>query len=101
MCLLIHGKETACQCRRCKRCEFNPWVGQTPWRRAGNSLQFSCLENHMDGGAWQATLHSVAKSWTQLKQLSMQAHIHMWEGNLYNIICWLLEPKSDIFLSEG
>ena len=55
----------------------------------------------MDGGAWQATLHSVAKSWTQLKQLSMQAHIHMWEGNLYNIICWLLEPKSDIFLSEG
>ena len=55
----------------------------------------------MDGGAWQATLHSVAKSWTQLKQLSMQAHIHTWEGNLYNIICWLLEPKSDIFLSEG
>ena len=27
------GKETACQCRRCKKCEFNPWVGKIPWRR--------------------------------------------------------------------
>ena len=28
------GKEPACQCRRCKRDEFNPWVGKVPWRRA-------------------------------------------------------------------
>ena len=28
------GKEPACQCRRCKNCRFNPWVGQIPWRRA-------------------------------------------------------------------
>ena len=34
-----------------------------------NSLQYSCLEN-LDRGAWQATVHSVAKSRTQLKQLS-------------------------------
>ena len=27
------GKEPACQCRRHKRCEFNPWVGKIPWRR--------------------------------------------------------------------
>ena len=27
------GKESACQCRRCKRCEFNPWIGKIPWRR--------------------------------------------------------------------
>ena len=27
------GKEHACQCRRCKRCGFNPWVGKIPWRR--------------------------------------------------------------------
>ena len=30
----LSGKEPACQCRRCKRCRFNPWVGRTPWRRA-------------------------------------------------------------------
>ena len=33
-------------------------------------LQYSCLENLMDRGAWQAAVHRVAKSWTQLKQLS-------------------------------
>ena len=39
----------------------------------GNPLQFSCLENPMGTEAWWATVHSVAKSWTQLKQLSPQA----------------------------
>ena len=33
----------------------------------GNPLQYSCLENPMNRGAWQATVHSVAKSQTQLK----------------------------------
>ena len=32
----------------------------------GNPLQYSCLENSMDGGAWWATVHGVAKSWTRL-----------------------------------
>ena len=32
----------------------------------GNPLQYSCLENPMDRGAWQATVHGIAKSWTQL-----------------------------------
>ena len=41
----------------------------------GNSypLEYSGLENFMDRGAWQATVHGVAKSWTRLKQLSAQA----------------------------
>ena len=30
----------------------------------GNPLQYSCLENPMDRGAWQATVHGVPKSWT-------------------------------------
>ena len=33
----------------------------------GNTLQFSCLENDMDRGAWQATVHRVTKSWKELK----------------------------------
>ena len=37
----------------------------------GNSLQYSCLENPMDRGAWRATVHRVAKSQTLLKRLSM------------------------------
>ena len=48
------------------------------WRRFpggghGNPLQYSCLENPMDRGAWQATLHRVAKSQTGLKHPSMHA----------------------------
>ena len=48
------GKEPACQCRRCKRHRFNH----------GSPLQYSCLENLMDRGAWRATVHGVAKSRT-------------------------------------
>ena len=33
------------------------------FRHNGNLLQYSCLENPMDGGAWRATVHGVAKSW--------------------------------------
>ena len=29
----VSGKEPACQCKRCKRCGFDPWVGKIPWRR--------------------------------------------------------------------
>ena len=36
----------------------------------GNPLQYSCLENSMDRGAWWATVHGVAKSWTMTEQLS-------------------------------
>ena len=43
-----NGKESACQCRRCKKHRLNPWTGKIPWSRNGNSLQYSCLENFMD-----------------------------------------------------
>ena len=36
----------------------------------GNPLQYSCLENPMDRGAWWATVHRLAKSWTRLKRLN-------------------------------
>ena len=47
------GKEPTCQCRRCKRCRFHPWVGRSPGRGHGNPLQYSCLEDPMDRGARQ------------------------------------------------
>ena len=42
-------------------------LGKFPGGGHGNPLQYSCLENPMDRGAWWATVHSVAKSWTRLK----------------------------------
>ena len=70
-------KEPACQCRRHKRCRFDPWVGKIPWRRHGNPLQSSCLENPVDRGAWQATVHRVTQSWTLLKQFSVHTHTNI------------------------
>ena len=60
------GTESPCQCSRCKRCGFNPWIGKIPWRGNGNPFQYSCLENSMDSGAWWATVHGVSKSRTGL-----------------------------------
>jgi len=40
---------------------FDPWVRKIPWRRNGNPLRYSCLESPVDRGAWQATVHGVAK----------------------------------------
>ena len=51
-----------------------PGSGRSPREGHGNTLQYSCLENPMDRGAWQATVHGVAKSHTRLKQLSVHAH---------------------------
>ena len=50
-----------------------PGLGRSLGEGNGNPLQYSCLENSMDtdGGVWQATVHKVAKSQTQLKRLRM------------------------------
>ena len=43
-----------------------PGWGRSPGEGNGNPLQYSCLENPMDGRAWLATVHGVTKSWTRL-----------------------------------
>ena len=58
------GKEYACSAGRPR---FNPWVGEIPWRRGWQPLQYSCLENSMDRGAWQATVQGVTKCRTRLR----------------------------------
>ena len=66
----LSGKEPACQCRRHRRGRFDPWAGKIPWRRHGNPLQYSCLENSMDRGAWRAIVHGIAKSWDMTEWLT-------------------------------
>ena len=44
-----------------------PESGRSPGEGNDNPLQYSCLENPMDRGAWRATVHGVAKSWIQLR----------------------------------
>ena len=47
-----------------------PGLGESPGGGNGNTLQYSCLENHMDRRAWQVTVHGDSKSQTQLRDLA-------------------------------
>ena len=64
------GKEPACNSGDTGDIGLIPGLGRSPGGGHSNPLQCSCLENPMDREAWWATVHRVAKSWTQLKQLS-------------------------------
>ena len=65
------GEELACQCRRCVTDPgLIPESGRSPGGGHSNLLQYFCWQNPKDRGAWWATVHGVAKSWTGLKPLS-------------------------------
>ena len=59
----------------------------------GNVLQYSCLENPVDSGAWWAAIYGVPQSRSRLKRLSMQACIE--EGNRNSLQCSCLENPLD------
>ena len=48
----------------------------------GTPLQYSCLENPMNGGAWKAAVHGVAKSWTRLSDFTFTFHFHALEKEM-------------------
>ena len=54
-----------------------PGSGRSPGGGHGNPLQYSCLENPIERGAWQAIVHGVAKSQALLKQLRMHTNMVM------------------------
>ena len=65
----VSGKKSACNAGDGRDTYYMSSVsglGRSPGEGNGNPLQYSCLENPMDRGAWWAVVHGVAKSWTQL-----------------------------------
>ena len=71
-----------------------PGLGRSPGEGNGNPLQYSCLENPMDGGAWWAAVHGVAQSQTRLMQLSSSS-VCIAEGNGNPLQCSCLENPRD------
>ena len=58
---------------------------------SGVSLQHSCLENPMDGGAWWAVVHGVTKSWTRLSDVTFTFHFHALEEEMAthsSVLAW-------------
>ena len=47
-----------------------PRLGRSLGEGNGNPLQYACLENFMDGGAWWAAVHGISKSWTPLSDFT-------------------------------
>ena len=74
------GKKSSCQAGDAG---LTPGWEKSPGGGQGNPLQYSCLENRMDRGAWWVTVHRVAKSQTGLKGLSTHAQLVTLKSNLY------------------
>ena len=97
------GRKMMCMCASCmglpdgsdikeSACDSGDWgsipgSGRSPGEGNGNPLQYSCLGNSMDRGAWRVTVHGVARSWTRLSNLhfhfyfSLSLFIYIGEGN--------------------
>ena len=57
----------------------------------GTPLQYSCLENPMDGGAWNAAVHGVAEGWTRLSDFNFTFHFHALEKEMAthsSVLAW-------------
>ena len=81
-----------------------PGSGRTPGEGNGSPLQYSCLKNLMDRGAWQATVHGVAKRWTWLSDYQFHfdhrlrhrplicsgciSHLLSWSDCLFEVLCY-------------
>ena len=58
---------------------------------SGTPLQYSCLENPMDGGAWKAAVHGVVKSWTRLSDFTFTFNFHALEKEMAthsSVLAW-------------
>ena len=76
-----------------------PESGRSSGGGHGNPLQYSCLENPVDRGTWQATVHRVTKSWTGLSGFTFTFHLHALEKEMAthsSVLAWripgMLEP---------
>ena len=64
----------------------------------GTPLQYSCLENPMDGGAWWAAVHGVANSWTQLSDFTFTFHFHALEKEMAthsSVLAWRIPGTAE------
>ena len=75
------GKEPPCHAGGIRDVALIPGSGRSPGGGHHNPLQYSCLENPMDRGAWWATVHGIAKSWTWLS-----IHTRRTKGEIMNWI---------------
>ena len=80
------------------RFAFEPRHCQLLGEGNGTPLQYSCLENPMDGGAWWAAVHGVAESWTRLSNFTFTFHFHALEKEMAthsNVLAWRIPGMAE------
>ena len=95
-----NGEESACQCSRHERHEFDPWVGRSPRLGNGNPLQYSCLENSMVREARWVTVCGFSKS-THTERLSTNTQTYTWETKEGTAQCFGLQKRSSPSYKKG
>ena len=86
------GSEVKVSARNAGDLGLIPGMGRSPGEGNGNPLQYACLANPMDGGAWRATVHGVAKSRTRLSDFTFTFKfllIWTWNCSLYSQLLFM------------
>ena len=89
------GKESAC---KAGDTGLIPGLGRSSGEGEGYPLQYSCLENPMDGGAWWATVHGVVKSQTRLRDFTFTLHSHVLEKEMAthsSVLAWRIPETGE------
>ena len=85
------GSEVKASARNAGDLGSIPGSGRSPGEGNGNPLQYSCLENSMDGGAWWAAVRGVTKSRTRLSDFTFTFHFHALEKEMTthsSVLAW-------------
>ena len=76
-----------------------PGSGRSAGEGNGNPLQHSCLENPVDGGAWWAAIHGVARSWTRLSDFTFTFHFYALEKEMAthsSVLAWRIPEMGSL-----
>ena len=85
----LDGKESTCKARDLGSI---PGLGRSPGGGHGKPLQYSCLENSMDRGAWYATVHGVTKSQTQLSDQAQHSTVCICQSQSPSLFLFCFPP---------
>ena len=91
----LSGKESTCKAGNLGSI---PGLGKSPGEKNGNLLQYSCLGNPMDTGAWGFTVHGAAKIWTRLNNNNYNLNPRCWSKLCipYIALCYLFTGSHSI-----
>ena len=89
----LSGKESICNAGDARDLGSNPGLGRSPGEGNDNPLQYSSQENSTDRGDWQAMVHGVVKSWTQLSTATTLLFFIWW------FMAWNRAPLIEYFPS--